>query len=128
MDEKMRILNMLAEGKITADQAAALLEAMDEEKTEALEPAMSTAEYDKKLVHISVDSSDGDRIRVRFPVKAVKKILRATGKLPINVNGMDNFDMEDIVDSVIECLDNNTVGDFVNVDSAEGDHIRVYVE
>ena len=128
MDEKMRILNMLAEGKITADQASALLEAVDEEKTEALEPAMSTAEYDKKLVHISVDSSDGDRIRVRFPVKAVKKILRATGKLPINVNGMDNFDMEDIMDSVIECLDNNTVGDFVNVDSAEGDHIRVYVE
>ncbi len=132
MDEKMRILKMLSEGSISAEQAAGLLEALENDgsgrENGALEPVISSAAYDKKLFRILVKSAKGDNIKVQFPVGGVKRILKATGKLPIKMDNMEGINMEDIMNAVIEGLDAQMVGDFVTVDSAAGDHVRVFVE
>lgn len=127
MDEKARILKMVAEGTVTPEQAEQLLDALtaDAAPQEAILPA---ADYDRKMFRIQVNSADGDKVNVQFPVGGVKKIIKATGKLPIKVDGMEGMDMSEMMDAVVECLDSRVVGDFVTVDSADGDHIRVFVE
>ena len=82
MDEKLRILKMVEDGTITAEQGAELMAAMNTE-TPPREPVLKRNSYDKKMFRIIVDSVSGDKVNVQFPVGAIKKILKVTGKLPI---------------------------------------------
>ena len=126
MDERLRILKMVEDGTITAEQAAELMKAMGVEE-ESQVPAKSKAGYDKKMFRIIVDSVDGDKVNVQFPVGAIKKILKVTGKLPIADKYLQGVYLEQMMDAISECLDEEIEGDFVNVDAADGTTVRVYV-
>lgn len=127
MDEKARILKMVAEGTVTPEQAEQLLDALAADAAPQ-SPAVPVGDYDRKMFRIRVDSADGDKVNVQFPVGGIKKIIRATGKLPISVSGMEGMNMDELMDAVAECLDSQVVGDFVTVESADGDHVRIFVE
>ena len=126
MDERLRILKMVEDGTITAEQAAELMKAMGVEE-ESQVPAKSKAGYDKKMFRIIVDSVDGDKVNVQFPVGAIKKILKVTGKFPIADKDLQGVDLEQMMEAISECLDEEIEGDFVNVDAADGTTVRVYV-
>lgn len=54
---------------------------------------MVKTSYDKKLFRIVVDSTAGDKVKIQFPVGAIKKILKATGKLPISEKELEGIDL-----------------------------------
>lgn len=126
MDERLRILKMVEDGTITAEQAAELMKAMGVEEESQI-PAKSKAGYDKKRFRIIVDGVDGDKVNVQFPVGAIKKILKVTGKLPIADKDLQGVDLEQMMEAISECLDEEIEGDFVNVNAADGTTVRVYV-
>lgn len=127
MDEKLRILKMVEDGTITAEQAAELMAAINEDL-----PVQQTAagSYDKKMFRIIVDSvsGDGDKVKIQFPVGAVKKILKATGKLPIPEQELQGVDLSGMMDAVSECLDAEIEGDFVSVEESNGTTVRIFVD
>lgn len=127
MDEKLRILKMVEEGTITAEEGAELMSAMNVELP-AQQTAIVKSNYDKKMFRIIVDSVDGDKVKVQFPVGAVKKILRVTGKLPIPEKDLEGVDLSSMMDAIAECLDDEIEGDFVNVEAADGTTVRVFVD
>lgn len=127
MDEKLRILKMLEEGTITAEQAAELMSAMNVELP-APQTTITKTSYDKKMFRIIVDSTTGDKVKVQFPVGAVKKILKVTGKLPIPEKDLEGVDLSSMVDAISECLEDEIDGDFVNVEAADGTIVRVFVD
>ncbi|MBS5064649.1 MAG: hypothetical protein KHZ58_12800 [Hungatella hathewayi] len=127
MDEKLRILKMVEEGTITAEQAAELMAAMNVEAPE-VETAMVKTNYDKKMFRIIVDSTGGDKVNIQFPVGAIKKILKVTGKLPISEKNLEGVDIASMMDAVSECLDAEIEGDFVNVDAMDGTTVRIFVD
>lgn len=127
MDEKLRILKMVEEGTITADQAAELMAAMNVDAAAELVP-VSKSSYDKKMFRIIVDSTAGDKVKVQFPVGAVKKILKVTGRLPIPEKDLQGVDLSSMMDAISECLDDETEGDFINVEAADGTTVRVFVD
>lgn len=128
MDEKLRILKMVEEGTVTAEQAAGLMDAMQTEQPAPEQTALVKSGYDKKLFRIIVDSVDGDKVKIQFPVGAIKKILKATGRLPIPEKDLQGVDLSDMMDAVSECLDAEIEGDFVNVEGADGTTVRIFVE
>lgn len=129
MEEKLRILKMVEEGTISAEQAKELLEALGDGESAREESVIRTdIPYEDRMFRIIVDSADGDKVRVQFPIKAVKAILKVTGKLPIQMSGdMEGVDMEAMTDAVIQCLDTESIGDIVTVESADGDNVRVFI-
>lgn len=127
MDEKLRILKMVEDGTISAEQAGELMEAMGVEGTEPAYPAPRSG-YDKKLLRVVVDAANGDKVNIKFPVGAVKKILKVTGKLPIPEKDIQGVNMEELMEAVSQCLDEEIEGDFVNVDAADGTTVRIYIE
>lgn len=127
MDEKLRILKMVEEGTITAGQAAELMAAMDTEQP-VRQTAIVRSSYDKKMFRVIVDSISGDKVNIQFPVGAVKKILKATGKLPIPEKELQGVDISGMMDAVSECLDEEIEGDFVNVEAADGTTVRIFVD
>lgn len=126
MDEKLRILKMVEEGTITAQQAADLMNAMGVEQPQEQLPVIKS--YDKKMFRILVDAPNGDNVNIQFPVGAVKKILKATGQIPMPQQEMEGIDVKAMMEAVSECLDEEIEGDFVNVTAADGTKVRIFVD
>lgn len=126
MDETLRILKMVEDGTITASQAAELMSAMKAD-VPAQQTSLIKTSYDKKMFRVIVDSTTGDKVNIQFPVGAIKKILKVTGKLPIPEEDLQGVDLPAMMDAISECLEDEIEGDFVNVDAADGTTVRVFV-
>ncbi len=123
MDEKLRILKMIEEGTITAEQAAELMSALGTEQEAGL-----PSPYEKKMLRVIVDGGSGEKVNVQFPVGAVKRILHATGNLPVMDQTTEGVDISAMMDAVSQCLDDEIEGDFVNVTAADGRTVRIFVD
>ena len=80
------------------------------------------------MFRVIVDSETGDKVKVQFPVGAIKKILKATGKLPIPEKDLQGVDLSSMMDAISECLDDEIEGDFLSVEAADGTIVRVFVD
>lgn len=126
MDEKRRILKMVEDGTMTAEQGSELLAVLEAEPAAEQRPAAGC--YDKKMFRVIVDSVAGDKVRIQFPVGAIKKILKATGKLPIPEKDLQGVDLSSMMEAICGCLEEEMEGDFVNVEAADGTTVRVFVD
>lgn len=147
MNERLRILNMLSEGKVTAEEAEALLDALAA-RGRADEPAAAGAfpaegggptplvrELPKHL-YVKVDSDFGDKVNVKVPLALVRSGLKLTSLIPKSamdqLNGslsergisidFGNLKQEDIDDLVAALRDME-----ITVDAgSSGEKVRVY--
>jgi molybdopterin-binding protein len=86
MDEQHRqILQMLAEGKITTDEAERLIEALDREPAES-PSAVATRPKRPKYLRVVVLENSGDggpgRVNVRVPLQLLRAGVRLTSLIP----------------------------------------------
>ncbi len=134
MNEKAKILEMLNEGKITAEEAEKLLNAVNDVKSTASpqmpkppKPPFPPTGNAKGKIKIDVVSSDGDNVKISVPLKLVKAIDKM---IPKNVaedleeEGINLRELLSNIDETMEELDE----DLVNVVSADGDTVRIYIE
>jgi len=142
-EDRSRILSMLAEGKITAEEAESLLDALDARAAGASASAGPAIQGDPtaliealpKFLYVKVDSENGDKVDVKIPVALVRSGLKLTSLIPaqamdqindsMSEHGMSvdfsNLKPQDI-DDIVEALREMEI----NVDSANGDKVRVY--
>lgn len=120
-EERLKILELLQEGKITPQQAESLLSAL-------MEPAAkeNKVEVQKKgpfrMLKICIDSKDGDKVRVNIPVEFAKLLKK--GRFG-NVN-LDDFEID--IDSILEMVQSGLNGEIVSMDSQDGAHVKIIVE
>ena len=130
-EEIMRVLKMVEEGKLSSEKASQLIEALNngkkQENTYTLYEGRDD-NYGNKMLRIQVDSHDGDEVKINLPVNFISGMLKACGKLPMNIEGMDGIDGEMLFQSITAALDNKIMGEIVNVNSHDGDVIRIFVE
>jgi hypothetical protein len=87
-EERRQILRMLAENKITADEAERLLEAVERDLPEPLPGAGPRAKAKPKYLRVMVNYDDGTgtdtegRINVRVPLKLLRAGVRLTSLVP----------------------------------------------
>jgi len=143
-EDRARILNMLGEGKISAEEAERLLDALEGRVTD--QPAAGPAivgdpapllDALPKYLYVKVDSVDGDKVDVKVPLALVRSGLKLTSLIPpqameqINEQMIEkgisidftNLKPEDI-DELIHALREMEI----NVDSKNGDKVRVFAE
>ena len=78
------------------------------------------------MLRITVDSAQGDRVRVNLPLALVEVAMEIGMEMP-QVNGNEALKGIDLK-KVLEMVRLGFVGNLVEVDSAEGDKIRIFVE
>jgi hypothetical protein len=145
-EDRKRILAMLAEGKITAEEADMLLDSLgtaaDEAQVAAPDPSPSadwptgpSAGGTPKFMYVKVDSVNRDKVDVKVPLALLRTGLKLTSLIPpqameqintsmteagmsFDLNNIKPEDIEDIIESLREME--------VNVNSANGDKIRVF--
>jgi Asp-tRNA(Asn)/Glu-tRNA(Gln) amidotransferase B subunit len=85
-EQRRQVLQMLAEGKITADEAERLIDALEREEPEAPRGAVSRSKARPKYLRVvAVDNSDGggpSRINVRIPLQLLRAGVRLTTLVP----------------------------------------------
>lgn len=119
-EERIKILNMLSEGTINAQEAEALLSALGHDETVET-TVVNRKKGPFKLLKILINSGDGDVVNVKIPVEFAK--LLKNRKFQSNFNGLDVD-----VDSIIEMVTQGMEGEIVNVESADGDTVKIVVE
>ena len=141
MDEKMRILKMVEEGKLSAEEAIGLIDALGESVREdetagqspaydngcAVVPGGQSTSYENKMLRIVVDSMKGDKVNVQLPVKIIRQILKVTGKLPIQSQELRGIDLDTLTASIIECLDSETLGNIIDVSASDGTTVKIFI-
>ena len=139
-EDRKRILAMLAQGKITADEAERLLDAMALGSAPRLSSAPTVAGNNApKYFRVEVNAHDADgptKVNVRVPMQLLRAGVRLSALIPPRARDEVNaamaregipFDINQLkpenLDDLIEHL-----GDF-NVDVDSGDaKVRVYCE
>jgi hypothetical protein len=119
-EERMRILDMLQKGIIKPEEAETLLSTLERADT-AEEVVLSNKKAPFRMLKIYIDSNDGDVVKVQIPIEFAK--LLKTDKFRSNLKGTD-ID----IDAILEMINQGVVGDLVNIQSGDGDVIRVVVE
>jgi hypothetical protein len=155
---KKKILEMLAQNKISADDAYKLLNAVDEEGAGGTEPRSEDTSSPKreftagsnpanklkpKYLRVTVtprpgaDPEHGDRVNVRVPMSLVRAGLKMTALIPPEAMNKANdalhekginFDVNNIKPEDLEELI-TALGDMeVDVETGHGEKVKVFVE
>lgn len=80
-EERRQILQMLAEGKITADEAERLLDALGQEQ-QASSPAGPRPKYLRVLVEDNTGIDGPGRVNIRVPLQLLRAGVRLTRFVP----------------------------------------------
>jgi len=127
-EERMRILMMIQEGKISAAEGAQLIEALDE----LHEPSAPTASTSKSVAsgrkphYLRVLITDTDtgksRVNVRLPVSLINSGMRMGARFAPEIEGLD-------MEELNGWLNSGEVGQIVDIfDDEDGEHIEVFLE
>lgn len=120
-DEVKRILKMVEEGKIDSEKATELIEAL---KSTSVQPIPVSNNLDKML-KVRVLSSDKDTVNVNVPIRFLKAVGSAVNNIKIpGVSEQEGIDIKMIMDAI----DSGLEGKIVDVKSADGDIVEVYIE
>lgn len=119
-EERIKILDMLSSGTINAKEAEELLSAL-EGKEEVNATFIEKKKGPFKLLKILVNSEDGDKVDVKIPVEFAK--LLKNKKFQANFGDAD-IDVDAIIDMVTQGLE----GEIVNIESGDGDTVKIIVE
>jgi hypothetical protein len=143
-EDRKRILGMLAEGKITADEAEMLLDSIDspaEGASAATAPSTSadwptgpSATGTPKFLYVKVTGGK-DTVDVKVPLAVLRTGLKLTSLIPpqamdqindsmsehgmsLDFNNLKPDDIEELITSLREME--------INVQSADGENVRVF--
>jgi len=141
-ENKKKILEMLAQGKISADEAYRLISACEDEGKEKAKKEPDTHVNPKYLrVTVIPDANDDrahpERVNVRIPMSLVRAGIKLTALIPpealdkansaLKEKGI-NFDVRNIkpddIEGIIEAM-----GDMqIDVEGSHGEKVKVFVE
>lgn len=122
-DEKMQILGMVEEGKITSEEAIELMEALEKQEDKVL-----TTTVNPKWLKVRVmDEKDNIKVRVNFPLRLVDIGIKVgTAFSPeLREAGLKQEDIQEILEAVKSGAEGKIVDVF---DEESKTKVEVYVE
>lgn len=135
-EERVKILKMLQDGRITAEAASELLQAMGDDMPEE-KPASPVAESSivnpfpssepgskPRWLRVRVTDTDSGRprVNVRLPISLVNLGMKIGAKYTPEIEGLD-------IAAMLEAVQNSETGPFVDVyDHEDGEHVEVFLE
>lgn len=136
MDEqRLQVLQMISEGKVTPEEGARLLDALGEEEKAAGEVRPRTARGKSgHMLRIRVVDEDGTRVNVNVPLGLVRSATRlATRVLPneareaMNRQGIDLSEID--IEELVSALEDGTGdGRLVDILDEDGTKVEIYVD
>ena len=138
-EETVKILKMIEERKITAEEGKKLIEALGGE--EEMMPKKTAAPGKKnKILRVVVDTKgegvENARVRVNVPLEVAKKLAGLTALIPKDAksemleNGIDidAINLEELIGMFQDGLIDENLVDIETGESGKGASVKVYVD
>jgi hypothetical protein len=129
MNSKEQILQMVKDGTISVEDGLKLLEALGLQNapTPPTAPVINVNPAGgKKMLRVVVDSAKGDVVRINVPTSLVKAGLNLSGQLKVDGNPIDMKGVD--VDMIMAAIEEGATGEIVNVESADGDVVKIFID
>ena len=108
---------------VTTDE---LLSGKRELQEVKLVPPEERKDIQDMLLRIMVDSADGDKVRVNLPMALVQVAMDMGMEMP-QLSGKETLKNIDL-NQILELVRQGAVGNLVEVESSDGDIVRIFVE
>ena len=135
--ERKQVLDMLAEGKISAADADRLLDKLASPEGQAKGDAGSAtgdangSKTNPKFLRVEVDAKNGERVNIRVPIFLLRTGIKLSTMLPskvssrltergIDLSQLSHLDGDELVKALRELT--------VDVQANNGDKVRVFCE
>ena len=119
-EERMKILKMIEEGKVSAEEGAKLLAAL----TNANRPAGGLSASGAKWLRVRVTEVDSGRSKatVQIPINLLDAGMKIGAHFAPEIDGVN-------MDQLMEALRSGVTGKIIDViDDEDGEHVEIYVE
>lgn len=125
-EEKMMILKMLQEGKISADEAAKLLESVDaggKKGGKAVEADESRKGQGKFFRVMITDTDTGkSRANIRIPLSVLGIGAKFGAQFAPQIGGVEQ-------EVIMDAINSGQVGKILDVfDDEDGEHVEIFIE
>ncbi|HEY72014.1 MAG: hypothetical protein DRJ03_10510 [Chloroflexi bacterium] len=121
-EERLKILQMLEEGKISAEEATTLLRALDGGQRPGSGTPGPTGENRYLRIHVSDVNSGKSKVNVTIPIGLVSAGLRIAERFAPEFDGLDTQELE-------ELLASGMTGKMIEVvDEEDNELVEIYVE
>jgi hypothetical protein len=127
-EERMKVLEMVRDGVISAEEAAQLLETMGlaDDKPEPKKPEFRSSLRKGKGRTFRVRVTDTDtnktRVNVSLPMSLVNVAIKTGAKFAPEIDGID-------MEEIFAAIDEGATGKIVDVmDGDDGEHVEVFIE
>ena len=108
---------------VTTDE---LLSGKRELQEVKLVPPEERKDIQDMLLRIMVDSADGDKVRVNLPMALVQVAMDMGMEMP-QLSGKETLKNIDL-NQILELVRQGAIGNLVEVESSDGDIVRIFVE
>ncbi len=123
-DERLRILKMVEEGKLTAEEAAQLLAALQDTPPADVEVPPATG-HRARWLRIRVHEAGQAKVNIKVPLKLVKWGLAWVQRYA----GLTGQEMDGLTQSLEAALTADQVGPIVEVEDREaGERVEIVLE
>lgn len=122
-EERIQILKMIEEGKITASEGAELLRALDRDKpTPPTEPLKGASSPRWFRVRITDTRSGRNKVNVNLPMGLVNVGIKMGARFAPEVEGME-------YDHIMQAIRSGKQGKILDVtDDEDGERVEIFVE
>ena len=117
-EERMRILKMLEEGKISVEEATQLIEAVEAPRETEIAP-----QGKPKWLKVRVQDGDDEKVSVNLPLSLARiglKFIPQQAKDKMEAQGID-------IDALLHEVTETKIGKLVEVQD-EDEHVEVWIE
>lgn len=121
-DERLRILKMVQEGKITADEAVKLMESLDKPAPAPIPQSAQGRGGQWFRVRVTDTATGRARVNVRLPLSIMSTGIKMGMKFSPQIEGIDPQQLMEIIQSGGTGL----VADVT--DEVDGEHVEVFIE
>jgi carbohydrate-binding DOMON domain-containing protein len=122
-EERMKILKMIEEGKISAEEGAKLLATLSERR-QAVGPGTSRGFGGARWLRVRVTDVATGRAKatVQLPLNLLDAGMKIGAHFAAEVNGVD-------MSTIMEALRSGMTGKIIDViDEKDGEHVEIFVE
>ncbi|MBN1624800.1 MAG: hypothetical protein JXN10_07105 [Clostridia bacterium] len=143
MDEKKKILKMVEDGKITAQEALDLIEAIGRTETEEEKNVRPKGKSSNRMFRIRIDAAEQDgreraKVNINIPLNVARKLTSLTKMIPDSAKeemaregvNIDELNLSELLDALHESGSEESL---VDIDATDGDgkggaKVKIYVD
>ncbi len=140
-EEYLRILKMIEDGKITAQEGGKLIEAMGDDAKETTTKRSAAPEKKNRILRVIVDTKgttgeDKAKVRINVPLEVASKLAGLTALIPKDAKAemmdsgidIDAINLEELIGMFQDGLIDENLVDVETGDEGKGASVKIYVD